>query len=70
MFLDQKRVLVFSAHAADFCSRAGGTIARFADNGAQVHVQDLTYGELLESPALWAQEPPPSVEEIKTITKG
>ena len=23
-----RRVLVFSAHAADFCSRAGGTIAR------------------------------------------
>ena len=32
--------------------------------------RNLTYGELLESPALWAQEPPPSVEEIKTIRKA
>ena len=69
MFLDQQRVLVFSAHAADFCSRAGGTIARFTDNGAEVHVQDLTYGELCESTALWAQEPPPAVAEIKAIRR-
>ena len=70
MFLDEKRVLVFSAHAADFCSRAGGTIARFTDNGARVHVQDFSYGELCESPALWAQEPPPSVAQIKAIRKA
>ncbi len=70
MFLDRERVLVFSAHAADFCSRAGGTIARFSDAGAAVHIHDLTYGELLESPALWAQTPPPSVDEIKAIRKA
>ncbi len=58
MFLDHKRVLVFSAHAVNFRLRAGGTIARFTDAGATVHIHDFTYGELLESPALWAQEPP------------
>ena len=36
MFLERKQVLVFSAHAADFCSRAGGTIARLSDAGARV----------------------------------
>lgn len=62
-----RRVLVFSAHAADFCSRAGGTIARLVDAGGTVHIHDLTYGEKCESPALWAQEPPPSIDQIKRI---
>jgi LmbE family N-acetylglucosaminyl deacetylase len=30
------RLLVFSAHTADFCSRAGGTIALHAKAGAAV----------------------------------
>ena len=68
-FLEYERVLVFSAHAADFCSRAGGTIARFADAGATVHVHDLTYGERCEAPALYALESPPSLAEIKAIRK-
>ena len=67
-FLQKKRVLVFSAHAADFCTRAGGTIARFADEGAAVHVHDLTYGERCEAPALYARDPVPSLEEIKAAT--
>jgi 4-oxalomesaconate hydratase len=60
-----RRVLVFSAHAADFCSRAGGTILRLAEAGSQVHVVDFSYGERCESPALWAQEPVPSLDQIK-----
>ena len=68
-FLQKKRVLVFSAHAADFCSRAGGAIARLADEGAAVHVHDLTYGERCEAPALYARDPVPSLEEIKAIRK-
>ena len=39
------RVLVFSAHAADFCSRAGGTLAKYARRGSAVRVVDLTFGE-------------------------
>ena len=62
-----RRVLIFSAHAADFCSRAGGTIARFVDVGSSVHIVDFSYGELCESPALWARDPAPSVAEIKQI---
>ena len=62
-----RRVLIFSAHAADFCSRAGGTIARLVDAGSRVHIVDFSYGEKCESPALWAREPMPSLEEIKEI---
>ena len=62
-----RRVLVFSAHAADFCSRAGGTITRLTEAGGQVQVYDLSYGEKCESPALWARQPTPSLAEIKTI---
>ncbi len=40
-------ILVFSAYAADFCSRAGGTLAKYVRKGDEVHVTDLTYGELL-----------------------
>jgi len=64
---ENRRVLVFSAHAADFCSRAGGTIARLVDAGGTVHIHDMSYGERCESPALWAQNPPPSIDEIKRI---
>ena len=60
MFLERKQVLVFSAHAADFCSRAGGTIARLSDAGARVHIHGLSYGENCESPALWALDPAPN----------
>ena len=70
MFLEKERVLVFSAHATDFCSRAGGTIARFTDAGASVHIVDLSYGELCESPALWDRDPLPSIDDIKAIRKG
>jgi len=48
------RLLVFSAHSADFCSRAGGTIAKYAASGAQVRVVCLTYGERSESGGLYA----------------
>ena len=68
-FLQHKRVLVFSAHAADFCSRAGGTIARLVDEGATVHIHDLSFGERCEAPALYAQDPVPSLNEIKLIRK-
>lgn len=62
-----RRVLVFSAHAADYCSRAGGTIARLVEAGGTVHIHDMSYGEKCESPALWAREPPPSIDQIKEI---
>ncbi len=69
MIQDGMRVLVFSAHAADFCSRAGGAIIRFVEAGGTVQVYDLTYGERCESPALWARNPRPTIEEVKAIRK-
>jgi 4-oxalomesaconate hydratase len=64
-----RRVLVFSAHAADFCSRAGGAIIRLVDAGSTVLVYDMTYGEKCESPALWARDPKPTIDEVKEIRK-
>ena len=67
MIIDgQQRLLVFSAHAADFCSRAGGTIARYVDAGSSVHVCDLTFGERCEATALWAADPNTTIDEIKS----
>ena len=70
MIEEGKRVMVFSAHAADFCSRAGGTIMRFVETGGTVQVYDMTYGERCESPALWARDPKPTHDEVKAIRKA
>ena len=69
MIIEEARVLVFSAHAADFCSRAGGTIMRYLEAGATVQVHDLTYGERCEAPALWQADPNRDVNEVKQIRK-
>ncbi len=50
------RLVVVSAHAADFVWRAGGAIARCADDGGEVTVLCLSYGERGESAALWRAE--------------
>jgi 4-oxalomesaconate hydratase len=63
-----RRTLAFSAHAADFCTRAGGSLMRLAQDG-QVKVIDLTYGERCEAPALWARQDKPSIDEIKDIRR-
>lgn len=60
-----KRLLVFSAHAADFCSRAGGLIALSVRAGHSVHVVDLTYGERGESEDYWARASQATEEECK-----
>jgi 4-oxalomesaconate hydratase len=54
--MTNERLLVFSAHAADFCSRAGGTLAKYSRYGASVKVVDLTFGERGESDFLWRRE--------------
>lgn len=61
------RVLVFSAHAADFCSRSGGTLAKYADGGSAVRVVALTYGERGESGELWRSDPDLSLDEVKAV---
>jgi 4-oxalomesaconate hydratase len=63
------RILVFSAHCADFCSRAGGTIAKHARDGSEVRVVALTYGERSESGGLYADGAKPPLEEVKAIRR-
>ncbi|NLG28613.1 MAG: PIG-L family deacetylase [Chloroflexi bacterium] len=61
------KILVFSAHSADFCSRAGGTLAKCARAGAQVRVVALTYGERSESGGLFADGARPPLDEVRAI---
>jgi 4-oxalomesaconate hydratase len=63
------RILVFSVHCADFCSRAGGTIAKHARAGADVRVVALTYGERSESGGLYAGGVRPSLDEVKAVRR-
>jgi 4-oxalomesaconate hydratase len=62
-----KRVLAVSAHPADFCSRAGGTLIRHVRAGSKVKVIWLTQGESDESSYLIQQRPGISVEEVRRI---
>ncbi len=61
------RVLAVSAHPADFCSRAGGTLIKHVRAGAKVKVIWLTQGESDESAFLIQQRPGISVEEVRRI---
>lgn len=51
--MNTQRVLVVSAHSADWLWRSGGTIAKYLAGGAKVYVVCLTYGARGESAALW-----------------
>ncbi|MBQ8081237.1 MAG: PIG-L family deacetylase [Clostridia bacterium] len=51
-----KKMLVVSAHAADYVWRSGGTIAKYIKNGAEVHVVVLSFGIRGESNDLWKKE--------------
>jgi 4-oxalomesaconate hydratase len=61
-----ERLLVVSAHAADFVWRAGGAIALYASWGARARVLCLSYGERGESQGLWKKEGM-TLEGIKQI---
>lgn len=61
-----KRLLVVSAHAADFVWRAGGTIALTVAQGGEALVVALSYGERGESGELW-KEPGQTLERVKAI---
>ncbi len=64
------RLLVISAHTADFCSRSGGTIARHVKSGDKVKVVALTYGERSESGGLYAEDAKPALDEVKAVRKS
>lgn len=50
-------MLVVSAHAADFCTRAGGAIARYVKEGYRVHIIAVTCGSRGESAGYWKENP-------------
>ncbi|HYE11062.1 MAG TPA: PIG-L deacetylase family protein [Patescibacteria group bacterium] len=64
-----KKMLVVSAHAADFVWRSGGTIAKYIKEGAEVTVVVLSFGVRGESNDLWKQ-PGATAESVKEIRKG
>ena len=61
------RILAVSAHPADFCSRAGGTLIKHVRAGSKVKVIWLTQGESDESSFLFEQHPGITVEEVRRI---
>jgi 4-oxalomesaconate hydratase len=60
------RLLVVSAHAADFVCRAGGAIATVTAGGGSAHVVALSYGERGESGELW-KTPGQTEENVKRV---
>ena len=67
---EPKKILVVSAHPADFCSRAGGTLIKHVQAGDRVKVIWLTCGETDESHFLIEQQPDLSVDEIQRIREA
>jgi 4-oxalomesaconate hydratase len=63
------KILVVSAHAADFCTRAGGTLIRYAAQGSEVLILVLTFGERGESGSYWKANPGGTLEACKTIRR-
>jgi 4-oxalomesaconate hydratase len=68
MQVDSKtRIMAVSAHPADFCSRAGGTLIKHVLAGCAVKVVWLTHGETDESDLLYKQRPGISIEEVRRV---
>jgi 4-oxalomesaconate hydratase len=65
-----KRILAVSAHPADFCSRAGGTLIKHVRAGDRVKVIWLTCGETDESHFLIEQQPGLPVDEVRRIREA
>jgi 4-oxalomesaconate hydratase len=66
----KKKLLVISAHSADFVWRAGGTITKSVEDGAETLVVCLSFGERGESGELWKEDPKRSEESVKIIRKA
>ncbi|MFV5475250.1 4-oxalmesaconate hydratase [Acinetobacter baumannii] len=64
--ITQKTGLVVSAHSADFVWRAGGAIALHQEQGTQMHIVCLSFGERGESAKLWRQ-PNMTEQKVKDI---
>ena len=68
--MSNKNMLVVSAHAADYCTRAGGTIARYKQEGWRIQILTLTHGARGESGNYWKEHPGGTVEECEAIRKN
>ena len=64
------KLLVISAHSADFVWRSAGIIAKSIEENAQTLVVCLSYGERGESGELWKEDPSRSEESVKVIRKA
>jgi len=64
-----KKLLVISAHGADWCTRAGGAIIKAVKSGWNVTVFSLTYGEHGESGAFWKNNPGTNLDCVKQCRK-
>jgi 4-oxalomesaconate hydratase len=64
-----RRMLVISAHSADFVWRAAGAIALHTQAGGVARIVSLSYGERGESGELW-KEPGQTEENVKRIRHG
>ena len=65
---DSRKLLVVSAHSADFVWRAAGAIATVTANGGSALVVSLSFGERGESGELWKQEGQ-TLENVKAIRR-
>jgi len=61
-----QKMLVISAHVGDFVWRSGGTLAKYAEAGAEIKLIVLSYGMRGEANAYWKKEGA-DLEEGKAI---
>lgn len=64
-----KKMLVVSAHCADWCTRAGGTIRLYVQQGWEVTIFALSYGEHGESGGFWKGRTGADYEDCKQCRK-
>lgn len=69
MLGNQPSILIFGAHAADYCFRSGGAILRYLDNGSRVRVVSATFGEKGESSPQW-MAPESTLQSVKKIRRA
>ena len=63
-----RTALVISAHSADFVWRCGGAVALHQENGTDVTIVCLSYGERGESAKLW-KEPGATLDAVKAARR-
>lgn len=62
-------LLAVSAHAGDYVWRSGGTLAKYAKHGSNVHVLVLSFGVRGESNDIWKQGGQ-TYDSVKEIREG